>query len=271
AQVEEVIFELMGWSEGYFAFEERGREHWETEATFRIPTAVLLMEAARRIDEWSRIEKRITHLGLIPRLTSNGEGTAPLDLLPAEWEVLAVVDSERSVRDIASQLGRPEFDVAKTVFGLTSAGIIHLEDPARRSSQGTSGGELARLLQEAERHLAVGDPASAIAAAERAIAAHPHQPLAQFVYGRALLASSRYEEAADSLWIAVELDPTSPAAHRVLGLSLAACGRFREAVEVWDQWKNLGLMPPEEEAEMPLIERVRQAALTIDVALRGGA
>jgi tetratricopeptide (TPR) repeat protein len=227
------------------------------------------MEAARRIDEWSRIEKRITHLGLIPRFTPNGEGSAPLDLLPAEWEVLAVVDSERSVRDIAAALGRPEFDVAKTVFGLTSAGIIQLEDPVRRTSQTTSGGELARLLEEAERHLALGDPASAVAAGERAISAHPHQPLAQLVYGRALLASARYEDAADALWIAVELDSASAAAHRVLGLSLVACGRFREAVEVWDQWKRLGLMPPEEEAEMPLIERVRQAALTIDVALRG--
>src|SRR6266516_4648679 len=39
-----------------------------TEATVRIPTEALLMEGARRIDEWSRIEGRIPHLGVIPTL-----------------------------------------------------------------------------------------------------------------------------------------------------------------------------------------------------------
>ncbi|HSR90846.1 MAG TPA: DUF4388 domain-containing protein, partial [Gemmatimonadales bacterium] len=67
-QIEEVVFELMGWSEGYFSFEEGRGGEWPTEATIRIPTSLLLMEAARRIDEWSRIEKKISHLGIVPRL-----------------------------------------------------------------------------------------------------------------------------------------------------------------------------------------------------------
>jgi hypothetical protein len=67
-QVEEVVFELVGWSEGYFAFEEGKHGSWPTEADGRIPTGQVLMEAARRTDEWSRIEKKIAHLGLVPRL-----------------------------------------------------------------------------------------------------------------------------------------------------------------------------------------------------------
>ena len=38
------------------------------EAPVRIPTEGLLMEAARRSDEWSRIEDKVPHLRVIPRL-----------------------------------------------------------------------------------------------------------------------------------------------------------------------------------------------------------
>ena len=266
-QIEEVVFELMGWAEGYFAFEEGSTQAWQPEAAIRIPTGHLLMEAARRIDEWSRIEKKITHLGIIPRFATTAESAGPLDLLPAEWEVLAVVDGERSVKGVAETLGRPDFDVAKTVFGLESAGIVLLDDPALRPVEQT--GDLAILIGEAENSLELGDPLAAVAAAERAVVTHPQEHLAHLVHGRALLAVSSFEEATEALWFAVELDPLSAPARRLLGMSLVAAGKFREAVEVWDQWKQMQAMPPEEEAHLLIIERIRQAALTIDVALRG--
>src|SRR5882762_8396362 len=127
-QIEEVVFELMSWREGYFSFTEGPLTDVATEATVRIPTEALLMEGARRIDEWSRIEGRIPHLGVIPALAALGE-QGGLDLLPPEWEMLAMVDGQRDLRTIASELGRSDFEVAKTLFGLESAGLIALIDP----------------------------------------------------------------------------------------------------------------------------------------------
>src|SRR5947207_3077318 len=65
-QIEEVVFEMMSWREGYFSFTEGPLTDVATDATVRIPTEALLMEGARRIDEWSRIEGRIPHLGVVP-------------------------------------------------------------------------------------------------------------------------------------------------------------------------------------------------------------
>jgi thioredoxin-like negative regulator of GroEL len=268
-QIEEVVFELVGWSEGYFAFEEGKQGDWPTEAESRIPTGVILMEAARRTDEWSRIEKKITHLGLVPRLAPVVDTAAPLDLLPAEWETLAIIDGERSVRDLASVLGRPEFEVARTLFGLATAGIIVLEDPARRAMESIGGAELPILLGEVDHLLGAGDPESARQAAEQAVASHPQQALAHLAYGRALLAAGHPGEAAEALWQAVQLDPVSAPAQRLFGLALAAVGRFREAAQVWEQWKRLSEKPPEEETQGAAVERVRQAALAIELALRG--
>lgn len=267
-QIEAVVFEMMSWSEGYFAFEEGNPADSGAEALIRIPTSVLLMEAARRIDEWANIEKKISHLGIVPALAP-GDGSGMLDLLPEEWEVLAVIDGERDVRGVASALGRPEFDVAKTLFGLASAGIILLEDPVKRGDSGGPAEDLALLISEVEDHLATRDVPAALIASEAAVSAHPHQPLAHLVRGKALLAAGQFADASDSLWLSIELDPLSATSRRFLGYSLAAQGHFREAAEAWERWRRLGSLPPEEESQAALVERVRQAALTIDLALRG--
>jgi hypothetical protein len=268
-QIEEVVFELVGWSEGYFSFEEGKRGDWPTEADTRVPTGQLLMEAARRTDEWSRIEKKITHLGLVPRLTPVVDTAAPLDLLPPEWEILTIIDGERSVRELASAIGRPEFEVARTLFGLATVGIILLEDPTRRAMEAIGSPDLPILLGEVDQLLSAGDPESARHAAEQAVSSHPQQPLAHLAYGRALLAAGHPSEAAEALWQAVQLDPQSAPGHRLFGLALSAVGRFREAAQIWEQWRRLAGKPPEEDAQVPVVERVRQAALTLDLALRG--
>jgi hypothetical protein len=268
-QIEEVVFELVGWSEGYFAFEEGKQGEWPTDAATRIPTGVLLMEAARRTDEWSRIEKKITHLGLVPKLAPVIDTAAPLDLLPAEWEVLTVIDGNRSVRDLAGAIGRPEFEIARTLFGMATAGIILLEDPARRAVEAIGNADLPMLLGEVDKLLGAGDPDAAVEAAEQAASGHPDQPLAHLVHGRALLAAARYPESTEALWQAVQLDPASAPAHRLFGLSLAAVGRFREAAQIWEQWKRLDDKSPDEVSQLPSVDRVRQAALALELALRG--
>src|SRR5919109_4689430 len=68
AQIEDAVFELLRWSEGYFRFEESAPCHAALESPVRFPTEALLMEAARRMDEWSRIGAKVPHLGLVPRL-----------------------------------------------------------------------------------------------------------------------------------------------------------------------------------------------------------
>jgi len=169
-QVEEVVFEVMSWREGYFSFTEGPLTDVPTEAMVSIPTEALLMEGARRIDEWSRIEGRIPHLGVVPTLAPPLEGGGGgLDLLPPEWEMLAMIDGTRDVRGIASELGRSDFEVAKTLFGLESAGIIVLSDPGTvKRERTTLAADLAALVAGAEEALARRDLEGARGIAEQA-------------------------------------------------------------------------------------------------------
>ena len=228
AQIEEAIFELLGWSEGYFRFEDGAPCEGVVEAPVRIPTEGLLMEAARRSDEWSRIEAKVPHLRVVPRLPpADAAAGDKLDLTPLEWEVLAAVDGERDLRALAAALGRSEFDVARTVYTLTAAGVIVID-----SGAGTTG----------------KDNGS------------PHSVL---VLARQVLAQGEYEKAVNTLQELLRSDPLMPEARRLLGVCQAALGRFRGAAETWKAWARLGTHTRAEEALAPAVDRLRQAAETL--------
>ena len=255
----------MSWREGYFSFTEGPLSDVATETAVRIPTEALLMEGARRIDEWSRIESRIPHLGVVPMLAPPQEGgEGELDLLPPEWEMLAMIDGARDVRAIAAELGRSEFEVAKTLFGLDSAGIVVLADPGTAKRERSSlAADLAELVAQAEDALARRDFEGARAAAEQAAGAHPHDAAIHLLLGRIGLAAGRGAEAVEELRRALRLDPLLVGAHRVLGYALVATGRFAEAVEQWDQWERLAGRSEAELAQRDAVQSARTAAQTL--------
>lgn len=235
AQIEEAIFQLLGWSEGYFRFEEGAAPDAVVEAPVRIPTEGLLMEAARRMDEWSRIEDKVPHLRVVPRLPpTDGSANGRLELAPVEWEVLAAVDGQRDLHALAAALGRSELDIARTVYALASAGVVVL-DRAAAVPAGDNGG-------------------------------HPGTPLGP---AKQALAQGEYEKAASALQEVLRADPLMPEARRLLGVCQAALGRFRAAVETWKSWARLGTHTPAEEALSPAVERLRQAAETLAEELEG--
>jgi hypothetical protein len=136
-QIESVVFELMSWREGFFSFEERGRGDMPTDVRITVSTESLLMEGARRIDEWSRIEDLVPDLAVIPELApvdADREG-AMLDLLPHEWQVLTMIDGGRDLRAIAASLARDEFEIAKIAYGLATTGVVVIQPPRRMTQE----------------------------------------------------------------------------------------------------------------------------------------
>ena len=127
-QLEEVVFEMMSWREGHFSFEEGPVLDAPAEADIRISTESMLMEGARRIDEWSRIEGKVPGVAVIPVFAAvDGDHAGALDLLPREWEVMAQIDGGRDLRAIAGASAMSEFDVAKIIYGLVTTGIVELK------------------------------------------------------------------------------------------------------------------------------------------------
>ncbi len=128
-QIETVVFDIFSWKEGTFSFVDDRDETVVIDAAVSVSTESLLMEGARRIDEWSRMSDRIPNAEVVPRLAQPRETDAYIDLRPVEWEVLAMIDGAHSLRGIAKELGAAEFEVAKTVYGMLSTELIEIVEP----------------------------------------------------------------------------------------------------------------------------------------------
>jgi hypothetical protein len=137
---EEAVYALAIWRAGEFRFEAATAAPRQT---IQKSNTLLLMEAARRLDEWRVLSKKIPSVELVPEfvILDNREGQINLNTM--EWLLLSKIDGERSVRQIAAAAGMGVFDSAKLLYGLVATNLIRLKEkgaapvterPAARSS-----------------------------------------------------------------------------------------------------------------------------------------
>jgi hypothetical protein len=238
-QIQEAVFELMQWKDGYFRFEE-GLPPQPGPVSVRVPTESLLMEAARRIDEWSTIESKIPDVGVVPALVHEPGDDAVLDLHPSEWEVLAEIDGTRSLKEISGALGRGDFEVAKIVWGLVSTGVVEILEE-RRIAPASPAWErpIRETLDEAERLLADGQPDAARRLLDDLTRTNPDRPELWALLARAQRRVARWGEALVTLGRAAALDPLSAAVHYHLGFAAAHTGDLRRARDAWTTYLRL--------------------------------
>jgi Domain of unknown function (DUF4388)/Tetratricopeptide repeat len=237
--IEMVVFELMSWHEGFFSFEERAVSEAVVEAAVHVSTESLLMEGARRIDEWSRMADRVPNVGVVPVLATVPDQHATLlDLLPSEWEVLAAIDGSTDLRGLAANLGRSEFDVAKVVYGLLSTGVVELTD--QRRTNGTQPAtvpvDAGQALAAARVALAAGRSEDALTSVRVAIGAAPASAEGRLIAASALRRLKRFGEAAEELRKAAEVAPDDPGVKLEQGYAALDRGDFTSAVTAWEQY-----------------------------------
>ncbi len=120
---EDAIYALALWSQGSFQFSPGV----ESEArTISRSNTSLLLEAARRSDEWKILSKKIPGTDSVPVLVAREGANGPVTLTPLEWKVVTKTDGNRSIDEIARALRTSAFDVAKTLYGLVTAELVEV-------------------------------------------------------------------------------------------------------------------------------------------------
>jgi hypothetical protein len=127
-QGEEAMYELAIWPEGDFVFTP-GKETDVT--TIQKSNTNLLMEAARRIDEWQILSKRIPSTRLVPVFTQHATTTS-VSLTPQEWALICKIDERRSIEEVAVGLGMSPFEACKLLYGLITSGLVTLNEDLSR-------------------------------------------------------------------------------------------------------------------------------------------
>jgi len=147
---EEAIYALAIWNAGEFQFspnEEPDRQ------TITKSNTNLLMEAARRLDEWRVLSKKIPSVDHVPELHARENRHEQVTLNPQEWMLITKIDGHRSISEIGRTLNLSSFDVAKILYGMITGELVHLKKKFDRSADEENG----QLVDLAARIRAVAE------------------------------------------------------------------------------------------------------------------
>ena len=120
---ENSVYTLFTWTSGTFNFEQ-GVEPEDGAERVSVDPQSLLLEGARRVDEWSLIEKKIPSFDVVfsldrPRLMMNRD-----PLSPEQEAMLPLIDGHRDINALIRDSGLGEFEVGKALYGLLNANFL---------------------------------------------------------------------------------------------------------------------------------------------------
>jgi tetratricopeptide (TPR) repeat protein len=206
SQVEEAVYTLFGWTSGTFSFEAGVRPEWE-DALERINPETLLLEGARRVDEWSLIEKKIPSFDLVFAMDRQAAAAEAPNLTEAQRRIVPLVDGTRDAQEVIDASGLSTFEACQALFGLITAGLARRVATSSRAAP-------SRLVQaQVEEHKNLGV---------------------------AFLRTGMLEEATREFRRVMELRPAEGSAPFYLGLVAAREGRWTEAVDLFRQALDRG-------------------------------
>ncbi len=233
-QIEEAVYFLFTWAEGTFNFEADIRPD-EQDLLVSINPESLLLEGARRVDEWSLIEKKVPSFDIVFEVDRRKLLESNATLTTEQQTLLPLIDGRRDVASLVDESGLVEFDVGKALFGLATAGFLHRVGKTRPVE------ELAADVRvEEHRNLGVafyrtGMLDEAVREFRRVAELRPDDIGAPFFLGLAQLRLGKWSEAVTHLEAASRQRTASAAVFHDLALAYERLGRLSDAHEALDQ------------------------------------
>jgi tetratricopeptide (TPR) repeat protein len=226
-QIEEAVYYLFTWTSGTFNFEAGVRP--EQDFLVRISPEALLLEGARRVDEWSLIEKKIPSFDLIFSVDQQHITQSAPTLSIEQQRLLPLIDGSRDVRHLIEESGLVEFEVGKALFGLITAGFAHRVGTSTATAPKVNDSRVDEHRNLGIAFYKAGMLDEALREFRRVIDLRPSDSSAPLFLGLIAIRQARWEEAADALRRAAEAGVPKPAALHNLGFALEQLGRLDEA------------------------------------------
>ena len=168
-KVEESIFDTFLWNVGSFEFHDGAASHQKS-MLLSLDVTGIVLEGARRLDDWKRIRKVIKGGDAV--LSAISEAIAErLPLAPEDADILARLDGNKRVDQLVIDMRMPEYKINKLLFDLHEKGLVRIvnaggnlgENPSLQLQRARAlvekqklqeaQEELRRILKDQPRHL----------------------------------------------------------------------------------------------------------------------
>ena len=234
-RIREVVFEILKWDAGEYRFDEEKLAE-KSEVLIALNTENLILEGARRIDEWSNIRSKVPSKHSVFRFCSENQEDHQLNLKPKEWEILSLIDGKRTVKEVTEEVSGDLFTTSKLIYGLVVMDIIELVD-ADEDSEAQPGNEqkLGDLLQSGRECYNKLNLDKAAEEFDKALKIDPDCFEALRMLGEIHYKLDNLQEALGYLTKARELNPENEKAMFIKGYLHAHLGEISLAIGEWEE------------------------------------
>ncbi len=238
-QIEEAVYFLFTWSQGTFNFEADVRPD-EQDFLVSINPESLLLEGARRVDEWSLIEKKIPSFDIVFDLDRQRLGAREVALTTEQETLVPLIDGVRDVTSLVDESGLGEFDVGKSLYGLMAAGFLHRVGKSKAVEEVVSDSRVDEHRNLGVAFYKTGMLEEAVREFRRVLELRSHDASARFYLGLVLMRQGKWPEALLSFQDAASQPGAKVAVHHNLAYAFERLGRYDEARAALQQAVQLG-------------------------------
>jgi hypothetical protein len=121
-QVSEILYDAFVWSGGTFAFGE-ALDLPAYAVTISVDLANLIMEGARRIEEWEQCARLLPDQNIVFRVVAR-PNEEKITLTADEWRILFLINGQRTLEELCQAVDDDRLEVYRAVYGLLSNHLI---------------------------------------------------------------------------------------------------------------------------------------------------
>ena len=238
SQIEEAVYFLFTWSQGTFSFEADVRPD-EQDLLVSINPDALLLEGARRVDEWSLIEKKVPSFDVVFDVDRRRLDESDVTLTPEQGLLVGLVDGRRDVTALVDESGLGEFDVGKALYGLATAGFLHRIGQTKRTDPVGSDTRVTEHRNLGVAFYKTGMLDEAVREFRRVLELREQDGPARFHVGLVLLRQGKWADAANAFHEAASRPGAKASFFHNLAYALERLGRYDEAQAALEEARAL--------------------------------
>ena len=125
-QVSEIVFDAFVWEGGTFSFVEKADLPGYA-VTISVDISNLIMEGARRIEEWEQCLKLLPDKSVVFRVVATPKDEK-ITLSADEWKILFLINGVRSLEELCHDAEDEAFQVYRVVYGLYANHLIEVAE-----------------------------------------------------------------------------------------------------------------------------------------------
>lgn len=237
-RIRECVYNILKWDNGNCRFFEEELDA-KREILVILNTENLILEGARRIDEWSNIMNKVPSRHSVFQFCSDKEQGQRLNLKPMEWEILSLIDGKRSVYEVNEAVGEDLFSTSKLIYGLVVMDVIELVSDNDESGAGLNNEErIDELILNGRKYYSHFNLEKAAAEFEKVLQLDQDNFEALRMLGEIYYKMDRLSEALVFLRKARSQKPHNQKTMFIKGYLHARLGEVDKAIAEWEELRE---------------------------------